>query len=105
MRDVAAKYDQPKTSVLNILHAEGVARPRERIAEHQIQQASRLIQRGHTINKAAAKLGVSTAPLATSSSSAVCRPAPLSVALDEVVAVEGSMTRIVLTARFRSSAR
>jgi AraC-like DNA-binding protein len=63
MRDLAAKYELPKTGVLNILHAEGVARPRERITEQQIRQATRLIHRGDTINKAAAKLGVSNSTL------------------------------------------
>jgi hypothetical protein len=38
MRDLAAKYDQPKTAVPVILHAEGIARPRGRITEAQIWQ-------------------------------------------------------------------
>jgi AraC-like DNA-binding protein len=62
-RDLAAKYDRSKTAVLNILKAQGVVRPRERITEQQIKKASRLIHRGHTINRAAAQLGVASSTL------------------------------------------
>jgi hypothetical protein len=62
-RDVAGKYDLPKTSALMILRAEGVLRPREQITEAQIRQASRLIQQGDTFSKAAAQLGVASSTL------------------------------------------
>lgn len=62
-RALAAKYDRPKTTILQILHAEGVVRPREQLTEQQIHAASRLIRGGLSVNKAAAKLGVSNSTL------------------------------------------
>jgi hypothetical protein len=53
----------PKTTVLQTLHADGVVRPRERITERQIRDASRLIRGGLSVNKAAAKRGVSNSTL------------------------------------------
>jgi hypothetical protein len=62
-RNLAVKYDRPRSTVLSILHAEAVVRPRERITEEQIKKARRLIQRGHTINRAAAQLDVASSTL------------------------------------------
>jgi hypothetical protein len=57
-RQLAVRYDRPKSTVLNILHADVSFDHRERITEAQIRKASRLIYGGLSLNKAAAKLGV-----------------------------------------------
>lgn len=57
-RELAAKYDVPKSSVLVILANEGVVRPPERIKGEQIEAANRLIQEGKSVAIAADELGV-----------------------------------------------
>jgi hypothetical protein len=57
-RQLTRKYDIPKTSVLTILHAEGVVRAHQRITEQQIQRATYLIASGKSVTVTAQELGV-----------------------------------------------
>jgi transposase-like protein len=57
-RQLAKEYDIPKTSVLSILHSEGVVRAHHRISEQQIQRATYLIANGKSVTVTAQELGV-----------------------------------------------
>jgi len=62
-RELSAKYELPKSSVLVILKKEGVTRPEVRLTDNQIEAAVRLIQDGKSVSIAATELDVAVRTL------------------------------------------
>jgi hypothetical protein len=56
-RQLAAKYSRPRTTILALLHSEGVVRPRQRISERQVVKAEQLIRSGISVPTAAKEVG------------------------------------------------
>ncbi|MBV9484819.1 MAG: hypothetical protein JO246_02055 [Frankiaceae bacterium] len=62
-RELAAKYDVPKSSVLVLLRNEGVVRPPSRISDELIERAGELIQDGKSVAIVADELEVAVRSL------------------------------------------
>jgi hypothetical protein len=62
-RELAAKYDLPKSSVLILLRNEGVVRPPPRISDEQVESASALIRQGKSVAIVADELGLAVRSL------------------------------------------
>ncbi|HVT22809.1 MAG TPA: hypothetical protein VHD58_05765 [Mycobacteriales bacterium] len=62
-RELAAKYNVPKSSVLVLLRNEGVVRPPSRIRDEQIENAVGLIAQGKSVAIVADELGIAVRSL------------------------------------------